>query len=374
MPNVKITDLTELTSPATDDKLAIVDKSDTMDSPDGTTKYIQVTNLVTGGVVPDDSVTNAKLANMAQATIKGRAAGAGTGDPTDLSGTQATAILDNVVGDSGSGGTKGLVPAPGAGDAAAGKYLDAGGGFSVPPGTGFSQEQIEDLVGAMVIGGTDIDVTYDDGAGTITIDATGGGGASIAQFLPITSPPALAGWTWVNQGTATAGDFGTGSTGIVLTDVTHSGNSVAILKRAAPGSTPYQITAGILPQGIDRDFCSLGVCFRKSGDGSLQCIGLLRNTTLNLRAYTHSSPTSSGSVVSSINPLADSFAGAPIIYLRIRDNGTNLIFSYSTNGYVFTQLHSMARGSPAPDEVGFFIDSNATTLDISIALISWLVE
>lgn len=80
----------------------------------------------------DDGITNAKLANMAQATIKGRASGAGTGDPTDLTGTQATAILDAVVGDSGSGGTKGLVPAPAAGDAAAGKFLKADGTFDVP--------------------------------------------------------------------------------------------------------------------------------------------------------------------------------------------------------------------------------------------------
>jgi len=40
---------------------------------------------------------------------------------------QVTADLSNVVGDSGSGGSKGLVPAPAAGDAAAGKYLKADG-------------------------------------------------------------------------------------------------------------------------------------------------------------------------------------------------------------------------------------------------------
>lgn len=53
---------------------------------------------------------------------------------TNRTNTAATALLVNFVGDSGSGGTKGLVPAPGAGDAAAGKYLSAGGGYSVPPG------------------------------------------------------------------------------------------------------------------------------------------------------------------------------------------------------------------------------------------------
>jgi hypothetical protein len=41
----------------------------------------------------NDSVTNAILANMAQSTIKGRASGAGTGDPTDLSATQVRSIL-----------------------------------------------------------------------------------------------------------------------------------------------------------------------------------------------------------------------------------------------------------------------------------------
>lgn len=42
----------------------------------------------------------------------------------------------DVVGDSGSGGTAGFVPAPTAGDAAAGKYLKASGGWAVPPNSG----------------------------------------------------------------------------------------------------------------------------------------------------------------------------------------------------------------------------------------------
>ncbi len=104
----------------------------------------QLTGDVTAGpgsgsqpaTIANDAVTNAKLANMAQATIKGRASGAGTGDPTDLSGTQATVILDTMIGDTGTGGTKGLVPAPGSGDAAAGKFLKADGTFAVPSGTG----------------------------------------------------------------------------------------------------------------------------------------------------------------------------------------------------------------------------------------------
>lgn len=42
----------------------------------------------------DEAVTNAKLAHMAQALLKGRAAAAGTGDATDLTATQVRTILN----------------------------------------------------------------------------------------------------------------------------------------------------------------------------------------------------------------------------------------------------------------------------------------
>jgi len=48
--------------------------------------------------------------------------------------TDTTALLDAMVGDSGSGGTKGLVPAPSAGDAAAGKFLKADGTWEATSG------------------------------------------------------------------------------------------------------------------------------------------------------------------------------------------------------------------------------------------------
>jgi hypothetical protein len=45
-----------------------------------------------GGIILDDSVTNAKLANMATQTFKGRTT-AGTGDPEDMTIAQAQALL-----------------------------------------------------------------------------------------------------------------------------------------------------------------------------------------------------------------------------------------------------------------------------------------
>jgi microcystin-dependent protein len=105
----------------------IVNGNTTIGNAVGDTLTVAATSTFTGPVtVPDASFANAKLANMATQTIKGRTT-AGTGVPEDLSATQATAILNPVTGDSGSGGVKGLVPAPAAGDAAAARFLSAAG-------------------------------------------------------------------------------------------------------------------------------------------------------------------------------------------------------------------------------------------------------
>jgi hypothetical protein len=111
------------------------DKGDITVGSSGTTLTIDA-SAVTGTKIANDAVDNTKLANMAQSTIKGRAVSAGTGDPTDLTATEATAILNSFVGDSGAGGTKGLVPAPAAGDAAAGKVLKADGTWAAAAGGG----------------------------------------------------------------------------------------------------------------------------------------------------------------------------------------------------------------------------------------------
>lgn len=86
--------------------------------------------------IADNNVTNPKLAQMPAHTFKGNNTGS-TADPLDLTATELTAELDVFVGDSGSGGTKGLVPAPATGDATKflrgdGTYASAGGGGSSP--------------------------------------------------------------------------------------------------------------------------------------------------------------------------------------------------------------------------------------------------
>lgn len=61
-----------------------------------------INSALTVGGIPDGTVTNAMLADMAQATIKGRASGAGTGVPVNLTASQVLTIIKAVDG-TGSG-------------------------------------------------------------------------------------------------------------------------------------------------------------------------------------------------------------------------------------------------------------------------------
>src|ERR1035437_4396021 len=54
----------------------------------------------------------------------------------DISGTAVSTQYVTMLGDAGAGGTKGAVPAPGAGNAAAGMFLKADGTWAVPSGSG----------------------------------------------------------------------------------------------------------------------------------------------------------------------------------------------------------------------------------------------
>lgn len=93
------------------------------------------TNAVVTGKIADANVTLAKIANIADQTILGNNTGS-AGPPLAFTPAQAAAVIAAMVGDTGAGGTKGEVPAPAAGDAAAGKFLKADASWAVPAGGG----------------------------------------------------------------------------------------------------------------------------------------------------------------------------------------------------------------------------------------------
>lgn len=97
--------------------------------------------LATLAVAGDGTISNPDLADnasvalnklqlIANNSIVGNKSG-GVTNPYALNSSEATSILDAFTGDSGSGGVKGSVPAPSAGDAGLNKFLHANGGWSV---------------------------------------------------------------------------------------------------------------------------------------------------------------------------------------------------------------------------------------------------
>lgn len=172
--------------------------------------------------IANDAVTNAKLANMAAGTYKMRVTGS-TGDPEDATAAQATAGLNAMVGDSGSGGTKGLVPAPAAGDAAAGKFLKADGTWAAPPSSGlptgaiFAWPTSTAPTGALECDGSAVSRTTYAALFAVIGDDYGAGDGSTTFNLPDFRGEFLRGWdhgrgadpdaaSRTNRGDGTTGD------------------------------------------------------------------------------------------------------------------------------------------------------------------------
>ena len=140
MSSVKVSALTAKTSPSGSEELLINDG--------GTSKKITIANLTKGHdlpTVPSGITTDTnKEYNLKLTDVSG------TETLTWIEETDNDTTYSNFVGDDGVGGVTtaaGLVPAPTEGDAAAGKYLDSDGNWTVPPDT-------------------DTDTTYSNFAGT----------------------------------------------------------------------------------------------------------------------------------------------------------------------------------------------------------------
>lgn len=128
---------------------------------DGDKGDITVSSSGTVWTVDNDVVTNAKAANMAQSTIKGRAASAGTGDPTDLTVAQVVAIIGDTDGTL-AANSDSLVATQKATKAYVDASLGGGGGFvaasttEVLTGTNTTKGATPDAIAALWEKGADV--------------------------------------------------------------------------------------------------------------------------------------------------------------------------------------------------------------------------
>ncbi len=183
---------------AADSSVSDGDKGDITVSASGATYTIDADAVVSSKIL-NGTISLADMADIATARFIGRTTG-GTGVPEALTGTQATAMLDNF-----TSGLKGLAPLSGGGTT---NYLRADGTWAAPPGGGGEST----VAGAgLTLTGTTVDLV---GSSDFVVNAN-----DLDLSTAVTAPGTL-----VVSGNATFGDAFT-DTATVIGELALSGTN-----------------------------------------------------------------------------------------------------------------------------------------------------
>jgi hypothetical protein len=185
-------------------------------------------------------------------------------------------------------------------------------------------------------------ITITNAPGSVTIAATGGGGGGglYNQILSATPTSSGTGFTnWNNQGSATVSDI---PVGIAL--YANSGTGLRLRYKSAP-TPPYTATFLIgMTTKPDATYVTLA-CGWFNGTDKLQEIEIsIRPSSPSPQVFVsnYSNPSTYDSSVYS--PGITTFSLTPQ-WLRLRDDGTNVYFQWSSDGYNFVTFYSTAKSS-----------------------------
>ena len=176
---------------------------------------------------------------------------------------------------------------------------------------------------------------------------------------------------WVNQGSST---IATTNGGIFLSMPSTAGVNAVIRKKSAP-STPYTITAHVLPLLSPASIPVCGLCFRESSSGKIHMFNLYNIVTgsgynAGLGSSKYTSATAFSADYTSLNPFP--MPANSGVFLRIEDDGTNRKTHYSTDGRNFRQFTTVGRTDfLTADEVGFCVGTVSGTVAAAMMLSSW---
>lgn len=204
-----------------------------------------------------------------------------------------------------------------------------------------------------------------------------GAGNHIPEWMGgFTTPPTTA-WSWDNQNTSTITDQTGANKGLYLEETTQTTpEEINVYHRAAP-STPWTLEACFILQGWCNDKHQGGLCMRESATGKIVTMGAhIGTNTMNL---IHGKWTTSTSFSAnySVNPFR--LSPAFVVWFKFEDDGTNLKYYISNNGYNWVQLNSSTydklRGdffTTGPDQIGIYIyPDNTLTQKAGVVLLSW---
>lgn len=217
-------------------------------------------------------------------------------------------------------------------------------------------------------------ITCVDNSGDSRTDCTISGGSSGSLWTVagpqadlVTAPPTT-GWSWDNQSSATATEP-TAYSSNQLSLAAGVGSGLSVRYRTAP-SVPYTITALLHINGrFGVNFLRLGLLFRQNSDGKIAYGGLRIESSGGILAsskYTNATTFSADYTTLTLGDFSRD------IWLRIADNNTNRIISYSWDGINFIVLDTQGRTDfLTADQVGWFIQTEAGA-QLDVNLISWV--
>lgn len=180
-------------------------------------------------------------------------------------------------------------------------------------------------------------------------------------------------FTWVNQGSATAVTEGNA---VIFTSPHNNGNdNINFYQRSAPGSTPYTFDIAFYPHyPMQTSFVAFGIAFYHSA-ATAKFTGCLAGATGNDFSIIHQSGALTTWAYAS-QVILKPFVFYPVIWLRGKDDGTNLVFYTSSDGVHWVQLYTETRASflGTPDSIGVCGIHDNATFDEVATWIHWQVN
>ena len=209
--------------------------------------------------------------------------------------------------------------------------------------------------------------------GTAPSSGGGGGGSGLwsgaLSAVPTSSGTGLT--TWANQGGATVAD---GTSGIVLTAPSGAGDALRIRSMTAP-ATPYTITALCSLAGV-ASFVFGGIGFTDGTKIHGIALGVSGPYSLTVQKWTSATAFSANDFGGNGNNL-----GAPLMWLQIRDDGTNVKFRYGAFGSTgdnadLLECFTVAKtsgflGGSGYTKICIFLDNNSSGKNALLGVQSW---
>lgn len=207
---------------------------------------------------------------------------------------------------------------------------------------------------------------------------TGSAWQAWGPLYPMTPPPAVGSFTWVNQGSATAVET---QGGLYLSGAGTgtSGDNLICLVQSLPVA-PYTYTVGFKPNLAPNNYNGAGICLRDSSSGKIatHSIWWRQSFTVNTVNYgglvlqidNYSSTSAyASSVLQTLYPIQ-----TDLMWFRITDDGTNRTYSISTDAVNFARMGQVTNTNYlTPNQLGFFINTNVlSTFTVGMTVLSYV--